>query len=572
MPPDSASRSPRPAIHQPTLEDVRQAILADTSLASRRRQDLSSGLRTIGKALGRPLQETPADPGRLFDRLEDFTPAMTGVSRGRWRNAVSYARAALKHAGIAKMPGRYSAPLSPAWAGLFMGMTDARMRIGLSRFAHYCSVEGIGPDGVDDGIMERFLVDLETAMVKGPRSISRAACVQWNRAIATIPSWPRQPLVVPDYRNTYVLPWPTFPASLKAELDAYLDRLAGKDILADLGFRPLKPGSVKTRANQLREFMSALVHRGCDPQTLRSLADLVAVERVKQGLTFFLDRPDGGARKHAHDIAGVLRSLARHHVGVDPAHLEQLKAICRRIDPGRRGMTDKNRERLLPFEDPDNVRAIVTLPERILADIPRLGRPTHAQALEAQTAVAIGILVMLPLRIGNLAGLDLDRHIRRMLKSRVVHLTIPRAEVKNEVDIAAPLPEPTVRLIDLYVRRYRPILAAEPSRWLFPGQGNKPKGVASLRRLITNCIKRRCGLLVHPHLFRHFAAMIYLKAHPGAYGVVQLLHGHKSIQTTMTYYCGMETTAAVQHFDDYVLKLKEPSAPASIGRKPGRAA
>jgi len=549
------------------LEDVRQAIVADAGLAPRRRQDLSSGLRTIAKALGRPLQETLADPARLFDRLEDFTPAMAGVSEGRWRNAVCYARAALRHADLAKVPGRYDAPLSPQWAELFTDMTDKRIRIGLSRFAHYCSVDGIAPDAVDDGVMDRFLEDLETGMVKKPRRIRRTACLQWNCAAAAIPSWPQQKLLVPDYRNTYVLPWSVFPASLKTELDAYLDRLAGKDILAELDFRPLKPGSVKTRASQLREFISGLVHRGRDPQTLRCLADLVAVETVKQGLSFFLDRPDGGAKKHAHDIAGVLRGMARHQVRVDAAHLEKLKAICHRIDPGRRGMTERNRERLLPFEDPDNVRAVLRLPERILADIPRDGRPTRAQALEVQTAVAIGILVMLPLRIGNLAGLDLDRHIRRVVNSRVVHLTIPAAEVKNGVDIAAPLPEPTVRLIDLYIRRYRPLLVAEPSRALFPGQGGKPKGIQSLRLQVTKSIKRRCGLLVHPHLFRHFAGMIYLKAHPGAYGVVQLLHGHKCIETTIKHYCGMETAAAIQHFDDYVLKLKGPPIPAPAGPK-----
>jgi integrase len=570
MPFDSLSRGLL-RVQQPTLEDVRQAILADAGLAARRRQELSSGLLTIAKSLGRPLQETLADPGRLFDRLKDFTAAMAGVSEGRWRNAICYARAALKHANLAKVPARYDAPLSPPWAELFTAITDKRVRLGLSRFVHYCSVHGIGANEVNDSIMARFLADLETGMLKKPRSIARTACLQWNRAIVAIPSWPQRKLSVPSYRNTYVLPWSTFPASLKTELDAYLDQLAGKDIFTELDFRPLKPGSVKTRASQLREFISGLVHRGRDPQTLRSLADLVAVETVKQGLAFFLDRPDGGAKKHAHDIAGVLRSMARYQVRVDAAHLEKLKAICHRIDPGRRGLTERNRARLLPFEDPDNVLAVLRLPERIMADIPRDGSPTRAQALEVQTAVAIAILVMLPLRIGNLASLDLDRHIRRVIKSRVVHLTIPAAEVKNGVDIAAQLPEQTVRLIDLYVRRYRPILAKLPSRSLFPGESSKPKSVQSLRLQITESVKHRCGLLVHPHLFRHFAGMIYLKAHPGAYGVVQRLHGHKNIETTIQSYCGMETAAAIQHFDDYVLKLKgpamaDPTAPKLRGK------
>ena len=39
-----------------------------------------------------------------------------------------------------------------------------------------------------------------------------------------------------------------------------------------------------------RAFSSALVHRGRDPQTLRSLADLVALDAFNEGLRFFYER------------------------------------------------------------------------------------------------------------------------------------------------------------------------------------------------------------------------------------------------------------------------------------------
>ena len=87
MAPDPASRKPAQPPQPTTLEDVRQQILADEGVDLRRRQELSSALRTVGKALGRPLPEIPADPARLQRQLEGITAAMVGLSQGRWRNA-----------------------------------------------------------------------------------------------------------------------------------------------------------------------------------------------------------------------------------------------------------------------------------------------------------------------------------------------------------------------------------------------------------------------------------------------------------------------------------------------------
>ena len=56
--------------------------------------------------------------------------------------------------------------------------------------------------------------------------------------------------------------------------------------------------------------------------------------------------------------------------------------------------------------------------------------------------------------------------------------------------------------------------------------------------------------------FRHIATKLYLDAHPGAYGVVRLLHGHKSVDTTTRFYCGEETAAAIQHYDAHILNVR----------------
>ena len=60
--------------------------------------------------------------------------------------------------------------------------------------------------------------------------------------------------------------------------------------------------------------------------------------------------------------------------------------------------------------------------------------------------------------------------------------------------------------------------------------------------------------------------MLYLLAHPGAYGVIRLVHGHKSVETTTQFYCGMESTAAMRHFDEHILKLRDQAIPPPVKR------
>jgi hypothetical protein len=75
-------------------------------------------------------------------------------------------------------------------------------------------------------------------------------------------------------------------------------------------------------------------------------------------------------------------------------------------------LTEKNRERLRQFDDVANLRALFTLPQRIVARQNRRKHPTRADALEVQSALVVELLLFTPIRIGNLAGLDRDGAFR----------------------------------------------------------------------------------------------------------------------------------------------------------------
>jgi integrase len=510
-------------------------------------------------AVGRPLEVIPAHPGYLRQRLERFTPAMAGMSERRWVNIVSLVRAALKHVGLSSVPGRYTAPMSPTWRDLWRHINDRKVREALSRFVRYCSDIGVAPEQVDDAVLDHFRRAItDEGMVRNPREVHRMACKAWNRLASTV-SRSLQRLTEPSYKVIYTLPWSTFPQSLKAEVDIYLERLAGKDLLGELDFRPLRLSSIATRERQLRQFASALVHRGRDPQTVRGLADLVAIDTLKDGLRFFLDRAGNKKTKYIHDLACALKALARHQVKVDAKHLDTLRSICRQLDPGGRGLTDKNRDLLRQFDDERNLAALLLLPERLVAEARRHKPPRRTDAVLVQLALAIEIELMVPLRIGNLAGLDLDRHLLRTRTNGrgVLHLVIPGEEVKNGVDIEVVLPDTTVALLELYDGTYRPLLLTAPSSSLFPGKGGRPKNRSTLGLQISRVIRHRTGLRVNPHAFRHIMTKVGLTAEPGNYGMMRLVNGHKSVGTVERYYSGTEGAVAVKRFDDHVLRLRE---------------
>lgn len=250
-----------------------------------------------------------------------------------------------------------------------------------------------------------------------------------------------------------------------------------------------------------------------------------------------------------------MRTIARHHVQVDADHLKQLGAFCKSLKPRSHGMTPKNRECLRQFDDPQFVAALMRLPGEMFAEAMKCVSPTKGEALIAQTAVAIEILLMAPIRIKNLGQLAVGETLV-FGRNDNAHIVVGWEEVKNETDLEMPLPGPTVRMIRTYLARSHPLLAQESTAWLFPGEGDRPKALATLSRQIVKAAGVRCGLQINVHIFRHIAAKLYLEANPGAYGVIKLLLGHESIETTMGFYCGTESAAAFRRYDRFIPGLR----------------
>jgi integrase len=520
------------------------------SLPRQRRHDLMSAVRRVTGLLDGLPADIPADPEALRRRLSLLTPAAAGITRSRWRNIRALLTAALALTGAKVLRRRRRDSLEPAWLALLLRVGDSYERARLSRFFSWASMNGIGPDDVDNRTITDFAECLKRdSLLERQPEIVRGLCLAWNRCAEEIEAWPAARLAVPNRRRDYTLPPATYPASFVADVEGYIAHLAGGDLFDATGRAPASPATLRDVRMRMFAMAAALVHSGRAPDKIRSLADLVAPDSVRTALTFLWSR--NGKRKtgHIHNCALAALKIAKWWVKAPAEQIAALQTIRRQVDPQSTGMTERNRARLRQFDDPENLGRLINLPETILRSTPGSESVGYAAAHRVQLALAVGILLVAPMRMKNLAALHLGRHLSRTRPGGVRHIVIPPEEVKNRTPLSFEVADFLSELLDFYLVQCRPILSDDPNGYVFPARGGNAKRPGLLGTQIKRLIARETGINLNPHAFRHLSAMLFLAAHPGEYETVRLFLGHKSLNTTVRAYCGLEQADALRRLD-----------------------
>jgi integrase len=549
----------------PTLATV-LAVLETAEPDGRRRGEMASGVRTVCTVLGYSPHELPADTALLGRLIRKAMPAAADVSPSRWANARSLLLRALKVTGLAIMPGRGLHPLAPAWVALAATLPRRYERAMLSRLMRWASAENIDPEHLDQAAMDRFGAALmQESLHQNPRDCWRRTVVAWNAAVARVPGWPQQRLTPPPGRERYVLALEAFPASFQADAQAWLDQLAGKAGLDAGPIKPLRPATIDKWRFALRQLGSALVASGRDVASITRLEDLV--EAAETILRFYLERTGNRPCAQTATLANQLKAVARHHVGVPGPVLDRLRRMAARVTPPVQGMTAKNRAALRQFQSIDAQRQLVQLPATLFAALPVSGPVGKRLAIRLQLALAVEILLVAPMRLGNLCRLELGRHVQELRHGRRSRwlIAIPGDEVKNGEAIELPLPERSVRLLELYRARVLPALGQPGRLFLFPGRDGA-KAEVTLASQVTRLLRRELGVRLSPHQFRHLLGYIYLLRHPHGHEVVRRMLGHRDIRTTIKFYAGMEMAEAARQYEAVLEELVEPKLSPAGGR------
>jgi site-specific recombinase XerD len=543
------------------LAEVMERILSLGGLQRQRRDDLMSAVRQVARLIGGLPADIPANPEALRRGLNALTPASAGMTKRRWGNVRALLAAALDLTGAKIVSQRRKVDLTPSWSSLWNRVGNKYARWRLSRFFTFASEKGVEPDQVSNRTVADFEETLKrNSLLTGQTRIIRDLCREWNRCAASIENWPATRLSAPDRRRPYALPASAYPPSFAADVAAYLEHQARGDLFGGSGYGPASPMTIRSLRLQLFQMAAALVQSGRDPQTIRSLADLVEPEAVKTALSFFWKRNGGRKTTQLHGFALTGIKIGKYWTKAPPERIAALQKIRREVDPKETGMTARNRARLRQFDDPENVRRLIDLPQAIVRELPRQGPPSHAQALRVQSALGIAILLAAPMRAKNLASLQLCRHVVQTRPGGVRHIVIPAEEVKNRAPLAFVVSDTLGAVMDVYLARCRPLLAGDPEGFLFPARKGGVKTPGTLADQIKRTIWQETGLDLNVHCFRHLAALLLLRAHPGEYETTRLLLGHKDISTTTQFYCGLEQADALRRYDALIDSYRRKEA------------
>lgn len=536
-----------------SLADVSRTIHTLKKIRPSSRTEMLSAISRLGKLLRRPLHDIPADLETLRDRIQNLHPVQAKVSKKSLSNIKAGLILALRFAGVAEEL-RVAPKESEQWAAFRHSGTSPHQAYALSQFARYCTAENLEPSEVNDDVMDDYQAHLARATLNRDPAKTRIETAKTFNCVVKR-SGLNRPLLRARKGTAYVTPPLTvYPASFQKEFAAYRDRLRNPDLFSedDLA-KPLRPYTLRNIEHHVRQVLHAAVIAGYEPSFFTGLEKLIDINVVQAAFRVVAERSKHEVPVSLLNIVSSLLAIARHEVRAPDEVIRRLSKLKTRIaqrTPQHAGMSAKSERRMQQFDDPENVARFICLPQEIAARA-RKGEQTRSTALEMMYAAAMTILFGNPMRAGNLASIELGKHLEpiRLGRKSIYRLHIPAEEVKNGVEVLAEYHDGQADLLRLYITKYRPLLSAEPGNYLFP----KPSGGVRAAKHLSDGIKRfvgkYLGLEVSAHLFRHFAAHLFLEAHPSDYESTRRLVGHKKLETTTAFYSPRSNRAAQKRYE-----------------------
>jgi integrase len=548
-----------------SLADVDRKLQTAGSLSATRRRDLRSAVARVSALLGEEPGHLPLNLAILAAKLAAINPVAAGLTPKTLSNIRSDLLAAVRASGLLPVPASSKAGLSPAWIDLLAKLPGKRTRIGLSRLARYASAAGLTPGEIDDAAMERFIDDVRKGSLHhNPNVLHRKTATIWNEVRNALPQLVLRPVTRPSFRGPPKrIDWAMLAHEFRADVEKYLVWCESADIFAaDARPRSLAPRTLKLRRNQIHAAITALIESGRNVGSIKSVADLVSVDAFKFIMRRRHEAAGNKTNSFNRDLAELLVQIAREWVKVDAQQLTELKRLAGKVPMPKGGLTPKNKRSMRQFDDPAARHRLKRLPAELWSEVKRDQAPNFRTLAKAQAALAIIILTYIPLRSQNLHALEFDVHVFLHDDIRATSsLEIPSEEVKNKTELAFDIPQHVAKMLNEYRDRIAPKVIGHRPKRLFVNADGSPKSQAMVALLIKSYLRKRAGIELTSHQFRHLSARTILDAEPGNFETAYQLLGHKDPKTTHRFYSGNDSRRAARHHQHLVDKALEEQVP-----------
>jgi integrase len=559
--------SPSPEAEPATLRTLKTAadLLAWVStypgLATSQRSNERSAIRALERVINTPLSMIPLDQQYLLDVCYKVIRADKTRTKRRRSHIITLLNRVLKRAGIIKVGSRRSGKTSHAWIKLLESLTDRNDEYGLNTLALYCSGKNIEPHEVTLEVWDGFVEEtLHHSSFKKPRESVRRVVIASNRARGKFHNWPLPELPALVNPRLVSIAKSELPAPFWKDIDTYIvmSSIPAKNIFDTNWPKQLSLDTLQRYRDVAWRTASAQVREGRPASEITSLAALLDVAWLEKAMSWFYHHAGDTFLKDHLNMAATWVSFADNYVHPPAETIDQIRKGIFKVIEKKLGPADfskKNIDKLEQFSNPAIVEDFLFLPYQIMAEIKKKKVITVDDATEMMAAVGIELLLTTMIRRKNLADINLKKHFWPVqpTPAGTWSLTIDPHDVKNHQPLRFAMAKPTIRLINFYLKKCRPLLLKKPTDMLFLRTNGEPKGRVMIANLISRTIRRRLDLDINVHLFRHIGTMLYLDAHPGHFGVPQVMLGHTSDKTTQKFYAHLQTTQAIKHFTSAVL-------------------
>jgi hypothetical protein len=177
--------------------------------------------------------------------------------------------------------------------------------------------------------------------------------------------------------------------------------------------KALAPRTLRLGQEHIHSAASAAAAAGIPLSQFTSLASLLGRDTLRALLRHRWRQDGCTLSAYTQGIAVTLIAIAVEWVRLPADEIAALKSLRAKLGPGPgpSGLTEKNRSMLRKFDDPRLIIDLIRLPDKLWTAARRALPMSRRAFIDLQTALAIDLLIHVPMRMQNLACLNFRVHL-----------------------------------------------------------------------------------------------------------------------------------------------------------------